>query len=159
MICKFIIYNSNQFRTNIVGLLISLSNTFGLFLLTSLLGYGIASFPRFLWNLADYKRRLREYEFKAAHLFDSGFDSKNFLILSLVQEHTEKLIETLNKVKAIDKRVRFEDDLRKYVDQLIISVISIINSPFNKNSQRNIWNNIKFEKFLEIHFLRFLIKI
>ena len=48
-----------------MGLIQSISNTFGLILLTSLLGNGIVAFPKFLWHKGNYMRSLSFFEFDA----------------------------------------------------------------------------------------------
>lgn len=49
--------------------LVVISNTFGLFVLMLLLGYGLISFPQMLWLKGDIKRQLNMSQQKAASRF------------------------------------------------------------------------------------------
>lgn len=58
--------------------LVVVSNTFGLFVLMLLLGYGLVSFPQSLWMKGDLKRQLNLAQQKAASRFkDLGDISLN----------------------------------------------------------------------------------
>lgn len=58
--------------------LVVISNTFGLFALMLLLGYGLISFPQMLWLKGDLKRQLQISQQKAASRFkDLGEISLN----------------------------------------------------------------------------------
>jgi hypothetical protein len=47
--------------------------------LTSLLGYGIVGFPKFLWNISNDKRTLAQYQFEAPDLIEKIEDERRSL--------------------------------------------------------------------------------
>ena len=60
---------SSSFRENIPFLLATASNTWGLLILSLLLGYGLVEVPRTLWNASRRNYSLNHCYFKAAKLY------------------------------------------------------------------------------------------
>ena len=53
-----------MYSESLVGIIQAISSTFGLVLLTGLLGHGIVGFPKYLWHRGNNKRTLAYYEFE-----------------------------------------------------------------------------------------------
>lgn len=53
-----------------------LSNVWGLFLIILLLGYGLVSVPRRLWNDGNLEQRVRYYQYEASNLEEGLIESK-----------------------------------------------------------------------------------
>uniref|UniRef100_H2YCN2 LMBR1 domain-containing protein 2 n=1 Tax=Ciona savignyi TaxID=51511 RepID=H2YCN2_CIOSA len=88
-------------------LLITASNTWGLFLLVLLLGYGLVEVPRGLWHAADNARCMAQTYFKLSKLSTEK------------QEAAEDLEDVLEEVKRISNVVRYNHPVRKYVSEII----------------------------------------
>ena len=58
-----------SYRQSIPSLLATASNTWGLLILTLLLGYGLVEVPRTMWNASRMTYSLKHCYFKAAKLY------------------------------------------------------------------------------------------
>lgn len=95
---------------SIFGLGISLSNAFGLFLLTILCGYGLVELPRYLWFSSDYERMLRYYRFKSVSVYES------------IKAESEMLITLLSKIRYLDNTILEGSENRAYIDKIVENV-------------------------------------
>lgn len=86
---------------------ITASNTWGLFLLVLLLGYGLVDVPRSLWNKANSDLNLKQIYFKLAKLHGEKCDAE------------EKLEDVLNEIKTIAEKIRYNHPMRNYVDLIV----------------------------------------
>ncbi|GJQ15105.1 hypothetical protein GpartN1_g6896.t1 [Galdieria partita] len=82
---------------SLMGLLIGLSNAFGLLGVICMLGYGIVQIPRALWHLGDLNRRLRYCEFKVTEYNDRMDEARADLaqILGQIERVQQKLAQLL----------------------------------------------------------------
>ena len=64
---------------DLVGFGIAASNTWGLFLLIILLGYGLVELPRSLWHASSHAMQLRHSQFRAAVLQSKRDDARENL--------------------------------------------------------------------------------
>ena len=69
MIFKLAVSSLSPLREKIPFLLATASNTWGLLILSLLLGYGLVEVPRTLWNASRRKYSLNHCYFKAAKLY------------------------------------------------------------------------------------------
>ncbi|XP_026690402.2 G-protein coupled receptor-associated protein LMBRD2-like isoform X1 [Ciona intestinalis] len=89
-------------------ILITASNTWGLFLLVLLLGYGLVEVPRGLWHAADNAISMAQTYFKLSKLSTEK------------QEAVEDLEDVLEEVKKVSSIVRYNHPVRKYVSEIIL---------------------------------------
>jgi hypothetical protein len=89
---------------------ITASNTWGLFLLVLLLGYGLVAVPRTLWHNSSYSLRLKQIYFKLAKLHGEKCDAE------------EALEDVLNETKTIAESIRYNHPLRSCVDIIVKKV-------------------------------------
>jgi hypothetical protein len=101
-------------------LIATASNTWGLVILTLLLGYGIVEVPRSLWNASRRSYTLSHCYFKAAKLCTD------------MSEADEKLSEAVERVNKVTQRLHYNDPLRKYVDIIIKKFPEEVQAEFNK---------------------------
>eukprot|EP00054_Salpingoeca_dolichothecata_P021195 m.135197 g.135197 ORF g.135197 m.135197 type:complete len:713 (-) comp23900_c0_seq1:167-2305(-) len=83
---------------------IGASNTWGLFLVICLLGYGLVDVPRWLWQRYNLDHTLRRYQFRAAKLSTE--------LANAEETHDEIIIS----IRGISGKVSQTDPLRKYVN-------------------------------------------
>ncbi|GJD12269.1 LMBR1 domain-containing protein 2 [Galdieria sulphuraria] len=83
---------------SLMGLLIGLSNAFGLLGVICMLGYGIVQIPRALWHRGDLSRRLRYCEFKVTEYTDRMDEARADLaqILGQIERVQQKLAHLLS---------------------------------------------------------------
>ena len=86
---------------------ITASNTWGLLLLVLLLGYGLVDLPRKAWNMSLPYLRLENTLFKVAKLSTEKEDAD------------EELSKLLTEVKSASEEIKYNSDLRKYLDVVI----------------------------------------
>ena len=90
---------------------ITASNTWGLFLLVLLLGYGLVEVPRSLWYRSITSLHLKQTYFKIAKLHGEKCDAE------------ESLEDILNEVKTIAEKIRYNHPLRNCVDLIVKKVV------------------------------------
>ncbi|NXT41513.1 LMBD2 protein, partial [Pelecanoides urinatrix] len=93
----------NQLQT--IG--IAAANTWGLFLLVLLLGYGLVEIPRSHWNGAKRGYLLMKTYFKAAKLMTEKADAE------------ENLEDIMEEVRKVSESIKYNDPLRKCVDTIL----------------------------------------
>uniref|UniRef100_A0A674CIJ0 LMBR1 domain containing 2b n=1 Tax=Salmo trutta TaxID=8032 RepID=A0A674CIJ0_SALTR len=86
---------------------ITAANTWGLFLLVLLLGYGLVEIPRSYWNASRRGHLLIKTYFKAAKLMTEKADA---------QENLEDVMEEVRKVQ---ESIKYNHPLRKYIDTIL----------------------------------------
>lgn len=86
---------------------ITASNTWGLFLLVLLLGYGLVAVPRSIWNKSNTELHLKQLYFKIAKLYGEKCEAE------------ENLEDILNEIKTIAEKVRYNHPMRSYVDLIV----------------------------------------
>lgn len=95
---------------NIFGLLgisMALLNMFNLTYAVVLMSFGFVQIPRSFWHLGNRKRTLRVLEYQATQIKDSLNDAD------------AELDELTKEIQSVNRRVRFHDDLRAYVDVVL----------------------------------------
>ncbi|XP_003470267.2 G-protein coupled receptor-associated protein LMBRD2 isoform X1 [Cavia porcellus] len=93
----------NQLQT--IG--IAAANTWGLFLLVLLLGYGLVEIPRSYWNGAKRGYLLMKTYFKAAKLMTEKADAE------------ENLEDVMEEVRKVNECIKYNHPLRKCVDTIL----------------------------------------
>ncbi|XP_074425343.1 G-protein coupled receptor-associated protein LMBRD2 isoform X1 [Larus michahellis] len=93
----------NQLQT--IG--IAAANTWGLFLLVLLLGYGLVEIPRSHWNGAKRGYLLMKTYFKAAKLMTEKADAE------------ENLEDVMEEVRKVSESIKYNHPLRKCVDTIL----------------------------------------
>uniref|UniRef100_I3M0Z9 LMBR1 domain containing 2 n=1 Tax=Ictidomys tridecemlineatus TaxID=43179 RepID=I3M0Z9_ICTTR len=93
----------NQLQT--IG--IAAANTWGLFLLVLLLGYGLVEIPRSYWNGAKRGYLLMKTYFKAAKLMTEKADAE------------ENLEDVMEEVRKVNESIKYNHPLRKCVDTIL----------------------------------------
>ncbi|XP_062984224.1 G-protein coupled receptor-associated protein LMBRD2 [Elgaria multicarinata webbii] len=93
----------NQLQT--IG--IAAANTWGLFLLVLLLGYGLVEIPRSHWNGAKKGYLLTKTYFKAAKLMTEKADAE------------ENLEDIMEEVRKVNESIKYNHPLRKCVDTIL----------------------------------------
>lgn len=107
---------SNRQKLKVIG--ITASNTWGLFLLVLLLGYGLVALPRSLWEKSQTSLRLKQIYFKIAKLHGEKCEAE------------ENLEDILNEIKTIAEKIKYNHPLRHCVDIIVkkVRLIKTINS-------------------------------
>ncbi|XP_018603631.1 G-protein coupled receptor-associated protein LMBRD2B [Scleropages formosus] len=86
---------------------ITAANTWGLFLLVLLLGYGLVEIPRSYWNASRRGHLLLKTYFKAAKLMTEKADAE------------ENLEDIMEEVRKVSESIKYNHPLRKYVDTIL----------------------------------------
>ncbi|XP_062905740.1 G-protein coupled receptor-associated protein LMBRD2B [Mobula hypostoma] len=86
---------------------ITAANTWGLFLLVLLLGYGLVELPRSYWQAAQRGHLLAKAQFKAAKLMTEKVDAE------------ETLEDVMEEVRKLNDTVKYNHPLRKFVDTIL----------------------------------------
>lgn len=89
-------------------ILVTASNTWGLFLLVLLLGYGLVEVPRYVWNNAKHSHMLSRTYFKIAKQSTEKTEAE------------ENLEDVLEEVKQASEKIRYNHALRKHVDTILL---------------------------------------
>lgn len=72
----FVIWLAIHLRTlEVVPILMALSNTYGLLLVSVLLGYGLVDFPRQLWRMSSPEKELQRFQIMAGVADEALFDA------------------------------------------------------------------------------------
>ena len=95
-------------KLKVIG--ITASNTWGLFLLVLLLGYGLVEVPRSLWVKSRTALYLKELYFRIAKLHGEKCDAE------------ENLEDILNEVKEVAEKIRYNHPLRYCIDLIVKKV-------------------------------------
>lgn len=92
-------------KLKIIG--ITASNTWGLFLLVLLLGYGLVEVPRTVWNSSKHGYMLGRTQFKISKLSTEKTEAE------------ENLEDVLEEIKQVSEKVKYNHPLRKHVDTVL----------------------------------------
>lgn len=107
-------------KLKVIG--ITASNTWGLFMLVLLLGYGLVEVPRSLWYKSQTTLYLRQIYFKIAKLYGEKCDAE------------ENLEDILNEVKAVAEKIKYNHPIRNCVD----IIVNKCPENFKANLRRNV---------------------
>ncbi|XP_042731432.1 G-protein coupled receptor-associated protein LMBRD2 isoform X3 [Lagopus leucura] len=104
-----VVYWTSQFLTwnQLQTIGIAAANTWGLFLLVLLLGYGLVEIPRSHWNGAKRGYLLMKTYFKAAKLMTEKADAE------------ENLEDIMEEVRKVSESIKYNHPLRKCVDTIL----------------------------------------
>uniref|UniRef100_A0ACB8EP29 LMBR1 domain-containing protein 2 n=1 Tax=Sphaerodactylus townsendi TaxID=933632 RepID=A0ACB8EP29_9SAUR len=104
-----VVYWTSQFLTwnQLQTIGIAAANTWGLFLLVLLLGYGLVEIPRSHWNGAKKGYLLMKTYFKAAKLMTEKADAE------------ENLEDIMEEVRKVNESIKYNHPLRKCVDTIL----------------------------------------
>lgn len=97
--------NINGSQLKVIG--ITASNTWGLFLLVLLLGYGLVDIPRSYWYASKQGYQLAHAYFKMAKLSTEKTEAE------------ENLEDILDDIRKIAESVKYTDPMRKYIDVIL----------------------------------------
>jgi hypothetical protein len=89
---------------------ITASNTWGLFLLVLILGYGLVAVPRSFWYKSMTSLRLRQIYFKLAKLHGEKCDAE------------EALEDILNDIRTLADKIKYNNPMRSCLDIIIQKV-------------------------------------
>ncbi|XP_041359946.1 G-protein coupled receptor-associated protein LMBRD2-like [Gigantopelta aegis] len=92
-------------KLKVIG--VTASNTWGLFVLVLMLGYGLVDVPRSLWNNAKRGHQLSKTHFKIAKLSTEKTEAE------------EALEDILEEIKRTAERIRYNHPLRKHMDTIL----------------------------------------
>ncbi|XP_069740640.1 G-protein coupled receptor-associated protein LMBRD2B isoform X2 [Narcine bancroftii] len=109
---------------------ITAANTWGLFLLVLLLGYGLVELPRSCWMAAQPHHLLLRSQFKVAKLLTERVEAE------------ETLEDVMEEVRKVSNTVRYNHPLRKYVD----TILRKCPSEFQERTGRNMDDYEDFEE-------------
>jgi hypothetical protein len=96
-------------KLKIIG--ITASNTWGLFLLVLLLGYGLVDVPRFIWFKSNPSFYLKQAYFKLAKMHSEKCEAD------------ESLEDVLGEVKEVAEKIKYNHPMRECVDLILQKVI------------------------------------
>uniref|UniRef100_A0A7N6B7I5 LMBR1 domain containing 2 n=1 Tax=Anabas testudineus TaxID=64144 RepID=A0A7N6B7I5_ANATE len=86
---------------------ITAANTWGLFLLVLLLGYGLVEIPRSYWNASRHGHLLIKTYFKASKLMTEKADAE------------ENLEDVMEEVRKVSESIKYNHPLRKFIDTIL----------------------------------------
>uniref|UniRef100_A0A8C5G2G9 Uncharacterized protein n=1 Tax=Gouania willdenowi TaxID=441366 RepID=A0A8C5G2G9_GOUWI len=86
---------------------ITAANTWGLFLLVLLLGYGLVEIPRSYWNASRHGHLLIKTYFKASKLMTEKVDAE------------ENLEDVMEEVRKVSECIKYNHPTRKFVDTIL----------------------------------------
>ncbi|XP_068423085.1 G-protein coupled receptor-associated protein LMBRD2B isoform X2 [Clinocottus analis] len=86
---------------------ITAANTWGLFLLVLLLGYGLVEIPRSYWDASRHGHMLVKTYFKASKLMTEKADAE------------ENLEDVMEEVRKVSESIKYNHPLRKYIDTIL----------------------------------------
>ncbi|KAK3090610.1 hypothetical protein FSP39_013128 [Pinctada imbricata] len=86
---------------------ITASNTWGLFLLVLLLGYGLVEVPRTVWNGSKRGYNLAKTQFKIAKMSTEKTEAE------------ENLEDVLDEIKKVSEKIRYNHPSRKHLDTIL----------------------------------------
>ena len=86
---------------------ITASNTWGLFLLILLLGFGLIDFPRSLWFKSDYTLYLKQSYFQLAKIHTEKCEAE------------EELEDLESEIKQLAQKIKYNHPYRKFIEVII----------------------------------------
>ncbi|MEQ2188578.1 LMBR1 domain-containing protein 2-B [Goodea atripinnis] len=110
----FLPHVSLRYELQTIG--ITAANTWGLFLLVLLLGYGLVEIPRSYWNASRHGHLLMKTYFKASKLMTEKADAE------------ENLEDVMEEVRKVSESIKYNHPLRKCIDTILRKVRGQIGS-------------------------------
>ncbi|KAJ2451621.1 hypothetical protein GGF42_004218 [Coemansia sp. RSA 2424] len=107
VVVGYIALTRGVFGADLVAFLMALANFWGLFLVITLMGFGLVSIPRKLWRRGDLALELTKIENRAMAYKDSAYDSEL------------ELAEVVCEAQMVSSRVGATDELRVCIDQIL----------------------------------------
>ncbi|KAL9650435.1 hypothetical protein ABK040_004659 [Willaertia magna] len=98
----------------IAGLGLSLSNIVGLALFVTLVGFGLVSLPRAIWDMSNDEGQLRLYEYNSPELVDD------------LEDKEDELVEYISICRTLDAKVSPNHKQRKNVDYIMKTVEEVL---------------------------------
>ncbi|EGG17875.1 hypothetical protein DFA_08876 [Cavenderia fasciculata] len=92
---------------SMVGYAMAAANTWGLFLVIVLMGYGLVETPRTIWNHSNRVLVLRHLQFKVSSLVDTK------------RKTSDELFATLKQVKKVQDKTKKYDPYEKHVEAIL----------------------------------------
>ncbi|XP_062398927.1 G-protein coupled receptor-associated protein LMBRD2a [Sardina pilchardus] len=124
--CSLLIYvavspklNLSWTQLQVIG--ITAANTWGLFLLVLLLGYGLVEIPRSYWNASCHGHLLAKTYFKAAKLMTEKADAE------------ENLEDAMEDVRNASEAIKYNNPLRKCIDTVLRKSPTEYQEKMNRN--------------------------
>eukprot|EP01135_Chromosphaera_perkinsii_P010526 Nk52_evm36s2152 gene=Nk52_evmTU36s2152 len=123
-----LLYIAIKSNADVTDVVMQSSNTWGLFLLVLLMGYGLVEVPRSLWNSVRRDRQLKSIHFKVAKIRTNMEDARDYLR------------DIISDVRWVSEKVGFHDPLRKYVDIIVkkCPVESTVDEEYRGDSERSV---------------------
>ncbi|KAK7895774.1 hypothetical protein WMY93_021099 [Mugilogobius chulae] len=103
--CSYLVLCLYMYELQTIG--ITAANTWGLFLLVLLLGYGLVEIPRSYWNASRHGHMLIKTYFKASKLMTEKADAE------------ENLEDVMEEVRKVSESIKYNHPLRKSVDTIL----------------------------------------
>jgi LMBR1-like membrane protein len=107
-ICLIVLAVQNEMDGAAVeGVILALSNGWGLFLLVCLLGFGLEQVPRLVWRRSNAAMLMKHYQYRAGELSTS------------LEDAGAKLTPVLRLLRRVDEATPRNDPYRAYVDRIV----------------------------------------
>ncbi len=136
------------FRQKLKVIGITASNTWGLFLLVLLLGYGLVDVPRSLWYRSNTSLYLKQTYFKLAKLHGEKCEAE------------ENLEDILSEIKTIAEKIRYNHPLRNCVDIIVKKCPQSFRNNLRRNNEDySDYNENDFNRTNEIPSEKALVKL
>lgn len=113
-------------KLKVIG--VTASNTWGLFLLVLLLGYGLVEVPRLVWNNAKHQYMLSRTYFKIAKQSTEKTEAE------------ENLEDVLEEVKQASEKIRYNHSLRKHVETILLKCPESMRKSISRNEDYEDYN-------------------
>ncbi|KAJ2894867.1 hypothetical protein IWW38_002456 [Coemansia aciculifera] len=107
VVVGYIALTRGVFGADLVAFFMALANFWGLFLVITLMGFGLVSIPRKLWRRGDLALELTKIENRAMAYKDNAYDSEL------------ELAEVVCEAQLVSSRVGATDELRECVDRIL----------------------------------------
>ncbi|XP_052775817.1 G-protein coupled receptor-associated protein LMBRD2-like isoform X2 [Mya arenaria] len=113
-------------KLKVIG--VTASNTWGLFLLVLLLGYGLVEVPRYVWNQSKHSYMLHRTYFKIAKQSTEKTEAE------------ENLEDVLEEVKQASEKIRYNHSLRKHVETILEKCPESVKNSISRNEDYEDYN-------------------
>ncbi|KAJ2008774.1 hypothetical protein GGI04_001006 [Coemansia thaxteri] len=107
VVVGYIAVSRGVFGADLVGFLMALANFWGLFLVITMMGFGLVSIPRKLWRRGDLEVELTKIENRAMAYKDSAYDS------------WLEVVEVVGEAQLAAARIGGTSELRTCIDQVL----------------------------------------
>ncbi|KAL3869675.1 hypothetical protein ACJMK2_042337 [Sinanodonta woodiana] len=106
-------------KLKVIG--VTASNTWGLFLLVLLLGYGLVEVPRYVWNNGNHAYTLSRTFFKIAKQSTEKTEAE------------ENLEDVLEEIKKASENIRYNHPLRQHIDTILLKCPESMRKTVSRN--------------------------